>query len=141
MIMNTINDYLSSINSSIGKILHVRLKILRMDIIDHATTAGAGLLYLLVAILLTAFALLFGFLSLGFLFAKLLDSLTLGFASVAGIYVLLLLILICFRKKFITTLTDLLLVILDPTLHGEDTAEEAEKRVEASLPPTPNETR
>ena len=76
-----------------------RITLIKLQSIEKASTLAASIASGITLALLGLFFLIFLSITLGFLFASWLDSNTAGFGIVAGIYLLLIIIIVVFGKK------------------------------------------
>lgn len=89
---------LSEILETVKKLVELRIKIAFNKITNDISTIVIRVVVLIMMVLASMFVLLFSSISLAFYFGELLDSVYLGFLSVGGIYLLLLLILYLIRN-------------------------------------------
>jgi hypothetical protein len=83
-----------------------RVSMAKLDIVDSVSNIiGSGVYSILVGafVLVILFT---GSLAAGFLIGNLFDDIGLGFLSVMGFYIILLIVFISFRKKITLTITD-----------------------------------
>lgn len=76
-----------------------KFELFRLSTYESAGKIAGLLTYGLILICLAMFALLFIFFSLGFLLGDLFNSIGLGFACVAGVYLLIMLIVVVLKKR------------------------------------------
>jgi amino acid transporter len=97
----------------------VKLELLRLEALEKSSTLSSLLIYGVIVVNLAFFALLFAFIALGLTLGAWLRNVAGGFALVALLYLLLLGLMVCFRKALLTCVANLFLRILDPRLDGE----------------------
>lgn len=76
-----------------------RITLIKLQSIEKIATISAAIASGVMLALLGLFFLIFGSITLGFFLSGLLDSNTAGFGIVAGIYLLLIIIIVVFGKK------------------------------------------
>lgn len=84
-----------------------RITLAKYDLIDSLSSMLAGGIYVLIISVFALFLLLLGSLALGFILGSYFDDTGLGFLTVTGIYLLVMLLCILFRKKVKLLLTNL----------------------------------
>ncbi|HSI76176.1 MAG TPA: phage holin family protein [Lunatimonas sp.] len=89
---------ISEILDTVKKLIELRIKIAINKITDDISTAVTRVVVLIMMVMAGVFVLLFASISLGFYLGTLFESVYLGFLSVGGIYLLLLLILFLIRN-------------------------------------------
>ncbi|MDR0799746.1 MAG: phage holin family protein [Dysgonamonadaceae bacterium] len=95
---------LSVLKEDVTELINTKLAILKLDTFEKTSKVGSFLTYGLIVVNLVFFAFLFLFLALGFLIGQSLHNYAAGFAIVALIYLVLLLIILLARKSIITSL-------------------------------------
>ncbi len=105
-------DFLKDVKEDISKYLDLRLKLLKIEVYEKAGKISSVLSVLLIIFFVAFFAILFLFLALGFYWGNLLGSLALGMCLVGGIYILVLLTVILFRKKIMGKIFNLFITEL-----------------------------
>ncbi|MDR1527449.1 MAG: phage holin family protein [Dysgonamonadaceae bacterium] len=115
----TLGTLLSTLKTDVKELVDIKLELFRLEVFEKSSAVGSFLLYGLIIINLVFFALLFAFITLGFLFGKWVDNIAGGFTIVTLIYILLLLLLIACRKPVLTGFKNLFLKVLDPDLEDE----------------------
>jgi hypothetical protein len=94
-------EELNNIRKEIQEYLEIRLDMLRLHTAENISRIISTAAKLAVLGYLLFFILLFASLALGFFIGEKLNSDYLGFLSVSGIYFLLLLLFIAFRRKIV----------------------------------------
>ena len=89
---------ISEILETVKKLIELRIKIAFNKITEDISTIVTRVVVLIMMVLASMFVLLFGSISLAFYLGDLLDSVYLGFLSVGGFYLLVLLILYLIRN-------------------------------------------
>ena len=84
---------------SLKQYVNDRITLIRLQAIEKVSTVAAGVASGIVLSVLGLFFLVFLSITLGFLFASWLGSNAAGFGIVAGIYLLLIIIIVVFGKK------------------------------------------
>ena len=83
-----------------------RVSLAKLDIVDSVSNIiGSGVYSILIGVFVLMI-LFIGSLSAGFLIGNLFDNIGLGFLSVMGFYIVLLIVFIIFRKKITLLITD-----------------------------------
>jgi hypothetical protein len=114
-----VGDYVAAIKDNISAWVATRFEWLRLEILERTSTTGAGLIYGMIAINFVFFAMLFAFLALGFWLGDLMDNNALGFALVTGIYLVLLLVMLVFRKPIIDLIRNMFLKEMYPEFKNQ----------------------
>lgn len=99
--MQELKSKAEDLTESIGNYLNTYIKLKVLDTADKATTLGASVMAGLICIFLGIFVLFFSGIALAIWLGGLLESAPLGYLLVAGFYLLIIFILIAFRKKII----------------------------------------
>ncbi|SHM39873.1 Putative Holin-X, holin superfamily III [Cyclobacterium lianum] len=95
---------MTEIFTTIKKLIEVRFKILKSEILDEISSIAARVGIILLMVLSASFILLFGSIALAFYFSELYGSTSVGFLLLTGIYFLLFIILYLVRNaNFIQT--------------------------------------
>ena len=92
--------------------VELRLELLKLNTYERVAKVMALFSYGIILVLLAFFAILFLFLALGFFLGELLDSFALGFVLVVGMYLLLFLILIYFKRKILFALMNEMITVM-----------------------------
>lgn len=92
-------DFFTETKDLLKKYISDRITLVKLLAIEKVSTIAAGIVSGVILLVLVLFFLVFASITLGFFLAHLLDSNTAGFGIVAGIYLLLLIIIIAFGKK------------------------------------------
>jgi hypothetical protein len=111
-----LDTLISQIKADASELIRTKIDLLKLETTEKTSVAGSFLIYAVIIINLALFALLFTFVALGFLFSDWIGSLAGGFAIVVAIYLLLLVMMLIFRKFLFTALQNLLLKALNPEL-------------------------
>lgn len=96
---NEPNSLTDEVQDSIKNLLADRLLLAKMEAAEKTALLSSRLLISVLAVVLGLFVLLFVSLMAGYYFGQLFDSLFAGFATVAGIYLLLLLLLLTVWRR------------------------------------------
>jgi len=99
-----LNELLSVLKTEIKDWVEIRLKLLQLHVFEKTAIVGSFLIYGLIIINLLFFAFLFAFIALGFLLGKWINSAAGGFAIVSFFYLLILVLLLIFRKTIFNSL-------------------------------------
>jgi len=118
---NNLSEYLSAFKSDVKTWVETRMKLLQLHVFEKTSVVGSFLIYGVIIINLLFFALLFAFFALGFLIGKWVNSVAGGFAIISCFYILILVIMLIFRKAIFTGLQNLLLKELNPETEDEST--------------------
>jgi hypothetical protein len=99
-----------------------RIMLFKMELLEKVSKVAAGMLSVMFLVLIVFFIVFFLSIMTGYYFASLTGSLFYGFAIVAGIYILLLIIFLLIKKKVIDVrITNALIdVFFDKTEIEED---------------------
>lgn len=98
---NNKKSVFSDLKDDLVEYVELRSDLTKLTAFEIISKAGVSLISAMALIIFAFFFLFFLFLSLGFYFGKLLDSLYQGFGIIAFFYLLLLLIYLMLRKKYI----------------------------------------
>ncbi|ULQ56511.1 phage holin family protein [Flavihumibacter rivuli] len=101
---NEQQDYFSSLEGKFGEYLQNRLLLMKMQAAEKSSRLAGILVALLVLLLVGFFVLIFISIMAGYLFAELTGSLFYGFGIITAIYILLFILVLVFRKKYIEPL-------------------------------------
>jgi len=104
-----LSDHLSALEAEIKEWGEIRIKLLQLQVFEKTANVGSFLIFGIIIINFLFFAFLFAFLALGFLIGKWVDSMSGGFAIVSCFYLLILALLLVFRKGIFTGLQNLFL--------------------------------
>ena len=118
-----LGSLLSDIKKELTAYISLKLEILKLDIYEKSSVFSSVLLYGLVLLLIVFFAVLFLFLALGFYIGNLLNNFAIGMASVAGLYIIALCILLWKRKKIQNWMTN---IFVEQIVPEEDVENEKE---------------
>ena len=109
-----LTELLSALKADIKDWVEIRLKLLQLNVFEKTAIVGSFLIFGIIIINLLLFAFLFAFIALGFLIGKWINSVAGGFAIICFLYLLILAVLLIFRKAVFTGLQNLLLKELNP---------------------------
>jgi Protein of unknown function (DUF1469). len=115
-----LGEIISALKSDAAELLNLKLQLLKLEAVEKASKGASFLVYGIVLVGLASFALLFGFLALGFLFADWLNSLAGGFALVVALYLILAIILLAFRKPILESITNQFIKEMAPEFNEEE---------------------
>ena len=99
--MNDQHSFLSDLKQVVTEYLEAKIQLVKISSFEKIAKVTATLFSSIVIALTVFFLLLFLSISGGFLFGKLLDSNSLGFLIVVGIYFILLVLIIVFKKNML----------------------------------------
>ena len=116
---DTFSALIPVLKADVKELIATKIELARLEIFEKSSSTGSLLVYGLIIINLILFALLFAFIALGFLLGKWVGSMAGGFALVALIYLVLLIILIACRKPVLNNFKNRFLKELDPDLADE----------------------
>jgi len=94
-------DFFQELKGLVTDYLAARLKLMKYEIYEKTAKIAASMFSAFVIVLLVVLVLLFFSISLGFYLGALFDSTGAGFLAVTGLYLILLVPFIFFRKKWI----------------------------------------
>jgi len=114
-----LSEQLSAIKAEIKEWVEIKVKLLQLHVFEKTAVAGSFLIFGIIIINLLFFAFLFAFLALGFLLGKWVNSIVGGFAIISSSYVLVLILMLIFRKNIFTGLQNLFLKELNPESENE----------------------
>ena len=109
-----LSELISALKADIRDWVEIRLKLLQLNVFEKTAIVGSFLIFGIIIINLLLFAFLFAFIALGFLLGKWINSVAGGFAIICFIYLVILAIMLIFRKAIFTGLQNLLLKELNP---------------------------
>jgi len=112
--------------------LELKFELLKLNTYERAGKLVGILSYGLVALILAFFATLFLFLALGILLGQALGSFSAGFAIIGGVYLLSIGILMMFKKRFMTRVTNIVIDALDGPDDDNNNETSYEKRTNAT---------
>ncbi len=99
--MEDLKSKAGNLTESIGEYLQTYYKLKVLNAADKATSITTSALASLVVVFLGIFVLLFSGIALAIWLGQLLDSWALGYLLVAGLYVLIIIVLVLLRKKLV----------------------------------------
>jgi len=99
--MEDLKAKVGNLTDSISEYLQTYYKLKVLNMADKATSIVSSVVASLIVLFLGTFVLLFGGIALGMWLGGLFNSPALGFLTVAGIYLLIMVILVALRKKII----------------------------------------
>ena len=114
-----LNEYLSALKTEIKEWVEIRIKLLQLNVFEKTAIVGSFLIYGIIIINLLFFAFLFAFIALGLLLGKWVSSIMAVFAIISFIYLLILIMMLIFRKNIFVGLQNLLLKDLNPESEKE----------------------
>ena len=109
-----LNGLLSALRSEIKDWVEIRMKLLQLHVFEKTAVVGSFLIFGIIIINILFFAFLFAFFALGFLLGKWVNSVAGGFAIISFFYLLILILMLVFRKSIFAGLQNLLLKELNP---------------------------
>ena len=114
-----LNNLLSALKAEIKEWVDIRLKLLQLHVFEKTAIVGSFLIYGLIIINLLFFAFLFAFIAMGFLIGKWVNSVAGGFAIISFFYLLILVLMLIFRKTIFAGLQNSLLKELNSETENE----------------------
>ena len=109
-----LHELLSGLEKEIRDWVETQLKLLQLNVFEKTAITSSFLIFGVIIVNLLFFALLFAFIALGFLIGKWINSLAGGFAVISFFYLLILALMLFFRKPIFIGLQNLLLESLNP---------------------------
>jgi len=106
---HNLSEFLSALKTEIEDWTEIRMKLLQLQVFEKTAVVGSFLIYGIIIINLLFFAFLFAFFAFGFLLGKWLNSVAGGFAIIYCFYLLILALILFFRKAIFTGLQNILL--------------------------------
>ncbi|MDR1114625.1 MAG: phage holin family protein [Tannerella sp.] len=110
------------LKDDISMYTELKLELIKLNAYERIGKVIAVLSYGLLLSALILFAILFAMLTLGFLLSKWLDSTTAGFAIVAGLYVILILLVIFNKYRIRLQVINIIISALNSNGHKKDAA-------------------
>jgi amino acid transporter len=110
----SLNEHLSALKADVKEWIETRIKLLQLHVFEKTAILGSFLIFGVIVINFLFFAFLFAFLALGVLLGKWINNLAGGFAIVSFLYLLILALMLIFRKAIFTGLQNLFLKELNP---------------------------
>ena len=114
-----LNELLTALKTETKDWVEIRLKLLQLHVFEKTAIVGSFLIYGIIIINFLFFAFLFAFVALGFLIGKWVNSMAGGFAIISLFYLLMLVLMLIFRKTIFIGLQNLLLKDLNPESENE----------------------
>lgn len=115
--LNFLKKPIDAAKEKISDYLNVRIEEAKLTTVEKASPIAASLLIWFIILFIAFLIMLFLGLSLAEWFAVLMNSVALGYLCTAGVYVVMLLILIIFFKQIATPLTNKIAQILYDAFH------------------------
>lgn len=114
--------YFEQTEAMLRQYLNDRLLLFKLKASEQSARVSAQVVVIIILVLLGFFALFFVSIMAGYLFAEWTGSLFYGFSIVTGIYILLLIIVLAVRKKYLVPyLTDTVIrIIFDQNPQDDD---------------------
>ena len=109
-----LNELLAALKAEIKDWVETRTKLLQLNVFEKTAIVGSFLVFGIIIINVLFFAFLFAFFALGFLLGKWVNSTAGGFAIISCFYLLILIVMMIFRKAIFMGLQNLLLKELNP---------------------------
>jgi hypothetical protein len=114
-------DFFQEMKLLVSDYVEARTKLFKLEMYEKTAKISASLFSSIVIVVLSSLMLLFGSIALGFYLGSLFNSLGTGFLIVTGIYLILLLPIILFRKNWIEkTIVNSLIEKLTEKEEGEN---------------------
>ncbi|MDR2774916.1 MAG: phage holin family protein [Tannerella sp.] len=120
------------LKDDISAYAELKLELLKLNAYERIGKVFAVLSYGLLLSALILFAILFAMLAFGFLLSKQLDSTTAGFAIVAGLYVILILLVIFNRERIRLRVINIIISALSADKQKKDAETKATSGNEAT---------
>jgi amino acid transporter len=114
-----LNELLAALKAEIQDWVETRTKLLQLHVFEKTAIVGSFLVYGIIIINVLFFAFLFAFFALGFLIGKWVNSVAGGFAIISCFFLLILIVMLIFRKAIFTGLQNLLLKELNTEPENE----------------------
>ena len=108
-----LGELLSALEAEIKDWVETRVKLLQLNVFEKTAIVGSFLIFGIIITNLLFFTFLFAFVALGLLFGKWLNSFAGGFAIISFFYLLILVMVLIFRKAIFVNLQNLLLSVLN----------------------------
>ncbi|XZF16687.1 phage holin family protein [Chitinophagaceae bacterium MMS25-I14] len=105
-------DFFNNWKDRIAQYVDVRFQLFKLEFIDRTSNVLSYVLYALGMLFLFIAILIFFGIGLGEWFSEMLGSRTGGYFATAGVYLVLMLIVVALRKKFISALSGIFIRIL-----------------------------
>ena len=122
------SELLSALKAEGKDWVEIRLKLLQLHVFEKTAIVGSFLVYGIIIINLLFFAFLFAFFAFAFLIGKWINSEGGGFAIISFFYLLILALMLIFRKKIFISLQNLLLKDLNPESEEEYKSSDANEQ-------------
>jgi len=116
---NNLGELLSTLKTEVKDWTEIQMKLLQLQAFEKTAILGSSLIYGVIIINLLLFAFLFAFFALSLLLGKWVHSTIGGFAIISFFYVIILALMLIFRKAIFTALQNLLLKQLNPEQDDE----------------------
>ena len=123
-----LSTFVSEIRADLTELVCTKAEYFRLTVFEKTSKVGSFLIYGLILLNVIFFALLFCFMALGYFIGEWINSTAGGYAIVALLYLVLLAILLLFRKSIMIRVQNLFLKELDPDLEDEEKYETKQKR-------------
>ena len=117
-----LSELLSALETEIKDWVETRIKLLQLNVFEKTAIVSSFLVLGVIVINLLFLIFLFAFVALGFLLGKWVNSVAGGFAIISLFYLLILVVILIFRKSIFINLQNLLLKELNPESEDESSA-------------------
>jgi len=114
-----LSELLSALKAEIEAWVETKMKFLQLHVFEKTAIVGSFLIFGIIIINILLFAFLFAFFALGFLLGKWVNSIAGGFAIISCLYLLMLMLMLIFRKAIFIGIQNLLLEELNPQQEDE----------------------
>jgi amino acid transporter len=118
-----LSSLIAKLKADAQELIESKIELLKLEILEKTSIAGSFIIWGLIMINLVFFLFLFAFIALGFLIGQWISNVAGGFAIVAVLYLLILIVLVIFRKPVFTGLQNMFLKGLAPDLEKDEPGE------------------
>ena len=118
---------IAGIKQDLTELINVKIEIFKLEAYEKVSTVASLLAYGLIVFLIVFFSLSFAFVALGFWFGQLIGNIAGGFGIGAILYLIILAILFACRKAILSSLTNMFLKAIDPSLTNKEESHEDDR--------------
>lgn len=114
-----LGTFFSAIKEDVTELINTRWELLKLDFFEKTSLAASAIIFGIIIVNIIFFTLLFAFVALGFVFSDWVGSYAGGFGLVVALYLLILGIVLLFRKPIFSGFGNMILNQLDPQLERD----------------------
>lgn len=122
----------STLKEDIVELVNAKVSLIKLEVFEKTSITSSAIIFGIIVINIVFFTMLFIFVALGLWLGEIINSMPGGFALIAVLYLIILAIMILYRKKILEGFANLILTQLDPELEEELKEEERKEKARQS---------